>query len=390
MVSIIIPAYNSRATIVEALESVAAQTLWDVKRETLDGKCEEAERGTQNDAETLPHVSPLTSHVSRLLPSYEVIIVDDGSTDDTVKVVQKWIEERSIAAEGEKRFEQKHIKPTKEKLITASGGTENYSLRSSCASVQLLDSPSHVSRFTLHALSANAGPAAARNAGIAAAHGDWIAFLDADDLWLPWHLDVLLGIAQKTETVLVSGESGRFSSEQEKAELIRRPPAEVASRAVPLASFATQNPIATSAAMVRRAAVLAVGGFDPQFRGPEDYDLWLRLAAYGEVRVTARLVSLYRYVPGSLSMDDRTFLPQVLRVIDKAFSPGGAFHENVALKSVALSNQYWNVSWMAFQRGSRHDAVRLWWKAWRLNQKADKPVKRKWLQLLFRYMVSKA
>lgn len=97
-------------------------------------------------------------------------------------------------------------------------------------------------------------------------------------------------------------------------------------------------------------------------------------------------VSLYRQVPGSLSMDDRKFLPQVLRVLDKAFAPGGALYAHAGMKTKALANQYWNASWMAFQRGSRWGALGWWWKAWWLNVGLEQPIRQKWFRLLARYV----
>ncbi len=139
MISIIIPAYNSRSTIVEALESIASQTLWSqwavgpasprlcragsrqlaaqVAAGVSAAEIESAEKekslvGTllRSEGTLLRRVitpnAPLScpSCASRLAsplsppdPSYEVIIVDDCSTDDTVAVVEKWIAAKTKA-----------------------------------------------------------------------------------------------------------------------------------------------------------------------------------------------------------------------------------------------------------------------------------------------------
>ena len=305
MVSVIIPAFNSAATIMEALESVSSQTFTD----------------------------------------YEVIVVDDCSTDDTVAVVQRWISEKTASPES-----------------------------AVCGLWSVVPMPR------------NAGPAAARNAGIAQARGEWIAFLDADDLWLPRHLEALSAAVRQSPAVLVCGESVRFQGEMDRLSINPKPITHSDIRTIPIEEFVRHNPVATSATMVRRDAVLECRGFDTQFRGPEDYDLWMRLASLGSLVALSVPVSLYRYVPGSLSMDDRTFLPQVLRVLEKAFAPGGALAGHPELKKTAWATQYWNASWMAFQRGARGTALKLLAKTWRQNWRTGG---RKRLPLLARYVMGK-
>ena len=397
MISIIIPAYNSAATIVEALESVLAQTLWGASAER-GAPSAEGKRGERSTAEGLGGVNSELGALGSTLPAlYEVIIVDDCSMDNTVEIVQHWIRENQLLSESPASPGQlsscsvDKLLSESPKISPSSATQQPNNLatnpRASGTTQQLNNSTTN--NWRILRLPINSGPAAARNAGIAAAHGDWIAFLDADDLWLPWHCEVLLGMAGLYATILVCGDSIRFSDGGGNRPPIEKPLIKTESRDVPLTELVCHNPVATSAAMVRRDVLLEVGGFDPQFRGPEDYDLWLRLAARGGVRVTTAPVSRYRYVEGSLSMDDRKFLPQVLRVLDKAFAPGGALNAYVSHKTAAISNQLWNASWMAYQRGARWDAIGLWWKAWRLNNQSKKPVERQWYRLLARYIGSR-
>ena len=84
--------------------------------------------------------------------------------------------------------------------------------------------------------------------------------------------------------------------------------------------------------------------------------------------------------------DSRKFLPQVMGVFEKAFGAGGVFQSLPDLRQAAESTQYWNASWMAFNRGARVRAVVLWWKAYRLNWQSAKKADRKWLRLLLRYV----
>ena len=271
LVSVVIPAYNSAATIAEALHSVEAQTFRD----------------------------------------FEVIVVDDASTDDTV----------ATAHTAFSTPDTRHPTPDRQ-IIT---------------------------------LSRNRGPAAARNRGIAEARGEWIAFLDGDDAWLPWRLEAQFRCAAEYPAVaLFCGETADLTSSNDEP-----PPSTVhglRSTVLRLQDLAIRNCVATSTVLVRKEAVLSVGGFDEQFRGPEDFDLWLRILVGHPARKLACPLSQYRHVPGSLSMNDRKFLPEVLRVLDKAYGPGGAL-AGVPARGRAVAFQYLCASWMA---ADRRDAARAW------------------------------
>ena len=297
LISVIIPAYRAAATIREALETVEAQTAWESNRSRLEA---------------------------------EIIVVDDASGDETAAVA-----EAGLHASG---------------------------LR-----LQVLRLPS------------NMGPAAARNRGIAQAKGEWIAFLDADDAWLPDKIEVQLSLAaQQPDVAMWCGETaavwecgsmgvGEDGSGGEKAEggtpniEHRTPKAErfvSGIRRLRLADFGCGNPVATSTVLIRKAALDEVGGFDEQFRGPEDYDLWMRVAARFPAALIEAPLARYRSLPGSLSMDDRSFLPQVLKVLDKAYGPGGVLR-GIASKRLATGYQHLACAWMAAERGAMARAWRL-------------------------------
>ena len=316
MISIIIPTYNSCTTIVEALDSVLAQTLWGNSVASGAPRVESSDESQSS--------SVLGTPCSALHAYYEVIIVDDCSSDDTVAVVEKWISDKTSGAIKE----------------------------------------SDASRLTLLTLSINAGPAGARNAGIAVAKGEWIAFLDADDLWPEDKLALQVAAAARNPEVglwcglTVTFETGQ--REQALAAIRQNASARVdvpPIRLLDLEEFAFHNPVATSTVLVRSDLIRACQGFDEQFRGPEDYDLWMRILERSPGTLVETAFAWYEQRQGSLSMDDRTFLPQVLRVLEKAFAPGGVFSGRRMLQRRALANQYWNASWMAFQRGSRQGAL---------------------------------
>ena len=195
-VSVIIPTFNRSATIVDAVQSVMDQTHGSI----------------------------------------EIIVVDDGSTDDTVAKLKEFS-----------------------------------------------------SRITL-LRQANEGPSAARNHGVKAATGEILAFLDSDDTWLPEKIERQVALmegcdkemaccicnasidngpnAQKTDSFLVSGIRPALN------EGIWLNPAEVLS-----SRFILFNQVAA----IRRDAFVRLGGYDKRLRLLEDYDLALRLAARGGV-----------------------------------------------------------------------------------------------------------
>ncbi len=122
---------------------------------------------------------------------------------------------------------------------------------------------------------ANQGPSAARNAGIAAAAGDVIAFLDADDRWDPTHLARVVALLDRFPDVgLAFGLERRFGawSGDDVAHLPADQPVDAFWACV------RRNPISTSGVAVRRGELLAVGGYNARLRYAKDYDLWLRLS----------------------------------------------------------------------------------------------------------------
>jgi len=161
----------------------------------------------------------------------------------------------------------------------------------------------------------NRGAAAARNAGILAARGEWIAFLDGDDLWLPAYLEKQLGRLGRGDLDMVWC-NGHVIDERGASRIMATfPRRENVSAADLLREDVT---VFTSATVVRRRSILEVGLFDETLRRAQDYDLWVRLAFAG-ARIGYQSVPLFKYRkrPGSLSGDALTDVRRSMVVYER-------------------------------------------------------------------------
>jgi glycosyltransferase involved in cell wall biosynthesis len=157
----------------------------------------------------------------------------------------------------------------------------------------------------------NAGPSAARNRGIALAVGEYVSMLDSDDLWLPNYLaEMGRALEENPHAGLAYADawnldetSGRFF-QATTAMKRKHPPGPTLAHEQLIAELLESN-FVSGAVTVRRTVLEQVGGFDPDMSHGEDYELWLRIAisGFGVVRVAGQLaICLDR--PGSLSDDD--------------------------------------------------------------------------------------
>lgn len=218
-----------------------------------------------NAAATLP--ATLQSLRAQTFAAWEAVIVDDGSNDGTAAI---------IAAEAARD-----------------------------------------PRFRPLRLDANRGVSAARNAGLAAARTEWVLFLDADDELEPAHLAALVrrtgqpGVrAARTGYRLIdpAGASG--------------PPQLPSAEEALWDATATGWPFPIHTCLVRRADLLAVGGFDETLRVGEEWDLWQRLGRRGiVVHGVLEATALYRIRPGSATRTQGSFLADGLTVIERGHTP---------------------------------------------------------------------
>ncbi len=202
-VSVIIPAFNAASTIGAAIESVLSQ-----------------------------------SH-----PADEVLVVDDGSTDNSVKVASRY-----------GRF------------------------------VDIIRTP-------------NGGPSHARNEGLMRARGDWVAFLDADDRWHPDKLKVQLRVAMSSPGTQVVAADWRRGAD------FRPVPATPRTLQVSYDNLLAMNQFQTSTVLMVRSLTLQLRGFDSSMNGAEDWDFWLRAVRQANILKVDWPLVQYRDVSGGYSKD---------------------------------------------------------------------------------------
>lgn len=197
-------------------------------------------------------------------PHFQAVVVDDGSADGTAKVARPFVEQ-------DRRF-------------------------------ALLQQP-------------NRGVSAARNAGVAAACGEWIAFLDADDLWLANKL------ARQVQCLHDSPDANFIFSNYYVWDGQRDLRLRYADRKhFPMGDFTHRligfNLLGISTVMVRRDLLSRVGLFDSDLDPAEDWDMWLRLAEAGcRARGIREPLARYRIWPGSASNQSLRMAQATVRVL---------------------------------------------------------------------------
>lgn len=231
---------------------------------------------------------PIRSILSQSYQNFEIIVVDDCSTDDT---------EQAISSFNDPRI-----------------------------------------RYLRH--QNNSGAAVARNTGIDNSTGDYIAFLDSDDEWLPEKLAKQLNLFQQCGSdvgFIYTGLAAVDESNQVKRVISSSYRGNLSDRLL------YSNFIGTpSTVMVKRNYLQQVKGFDPDMPSfIEDWDLWLRLAKYCEFEVIPEVLILYDYSDSGdrLTLNHKSVVEGTLAFIKKhhqsVLDPAAQGQQNISNRDIA-------------------------------------------------------
>lgn len=199
----------------------------------------------------------------------------------------------------------------------------------------------------------NQGVSTARNIGIGHAQGEYVAFLDADDLWEPTKLEKQVHyLADRSEVGLVYtwttlidtlGEpTGRVFASLVEGHVWKQ--------------LIENDMISTgSSTMIRRSCFDEVGVFDPSLAFAEDWDMWLRIAACYSFGVVKEPLTFYRQHPNNATKNRQKMMQSLRIVIEKTFQsvPLDLLH----LRNRAYANFLLGLAWLAIDIGDYKQAI---------------------------------
>ena len=203
----------------------------------------------------------------------------------------------------------------------------------------------------------NQGVSAARNLGIELAKGEFIALLDADDVWHPQKLERQMWIHHRRSDIKVSGTSFLW--------FVQSAPKDLASYSgEPLVRDITLKHVLTnfsfgscSGALIHRGCFEQVGSFDISLRVCEDLDLWLRVAARFPIAKLMEPLTYLRNRMGSLSSDAEALSIAHRLVLNRAFATLPQLKGQVRLHRMALAALYRHDASVYFGKGQRGRAI---------------------------------
>ena len=162
----------------------------------------------------------------------------------------------------------------------------------------------------------NQGAAVARNTALRATNGEFVAFLDADDRWLPAFLEKQMNLLNSNNADVVFADAMLFGDSQlDGRTFMQLNPLTGEVTAENL--LALKATVLTSTVLARKAVIFDVGLFDVSLRRGQDFDLWLRLAKAGARFANSReVLAHHRIVEGGLSGGTISQLKRTLSVLD--------------------------------------------------------------------------
>ncbi len=193
----------------------------------------------------------LATVASQTVLPLEVVIVDDGSQDNTCEVIELFCRENPEI------------------------------------SIRLLREP-------------HRGPGSARNAGVQAAVGSWIAFLDSDDLWYPDKLEQI-SVAHRAKPEVNIFCHNEVHRGFDDIESVTDYSLGFCNDISVSAQLFANNRFSTSAVVCRRDMILACGGFDSTLPNAQDYELWLRMSPAMKVVFVKEVLGVYVDRAGNIS-----------------------------------------------------------------------------------------
>ncbi len=191
---------------------------------------------------------------------------------------------------------------------------------------------------------ANQGVSAARNAGILASQGDYIALLDADDLWAPTKLEThVLCLDKNPKVGLVCSWTAMMNAQGQPTGRFMKP---VADGNI-YTKILVKNIIDCPSVLVRRSCFNEVGLFDTNIRYNEDWEMWIRIAARYEFAVIKEPLVYYRQHPNNVSKNWCQMQLGFTKVIKSAFN--SAPSELQHLKNPSYGHANLVLAWKALQ-----------------------------------------
>ena len=239
-----------------------------------------------NAADTI--VKAVESALAQTLSDIEVIVVDDGSTDTSLSTV---------------------------------GALDDSRLR--------------VLSFD------NAGAPAARNRGIAAAHSDLIALLDADDYWQPEKLvDQVAALAQHPEAALAYSWSDYVDQQGDymcpgKRDVVKGDPESTYAKLL-VSNFLENG----STPLIRKSALDEVGGFDESLPSAQDLDLYLKIAARYAFVTIPKVQVYYRITTGSITSKLLEHEHRTVHFVERTFAQAPSQFQHLKARSYAQLYRY--------------------------------------------------